>query len=81
MNIVPSSISYCTSLRVQYDILRGTILINYELWTFYEVNMLYMDLLEYSTTSNIHIWTSAIYILSVLFLFVHINTVRIAFLR
>jgi hypothetical protein len=28
-NIVPSSISYCTSLRVQYDILRGTICICY----------------------------------------------------
>ena len=27
-NIVPSSISYCTSLRVQYDILRETIYLN-----------------------------------------------------
>ena len=27
-NIVPSSISYCTSLRLQYDILRGTICLN-----------------------------------------------------
>ena len=28
VNIVPSSISYCTSVRVQYDTLRGTIFTN-----------------------------------------------------
>jgi hypothetical protein len=28
INIVPSSISYCMSMRVQYDILRGTIFTN-----------------------------------------------------
>ena len=28
MNIVPSSISYCASVRVQYDTLRGTIFTN-----------------------------------------------------
>ena len=36
-NFAPSSISYYTSLRVQYDILRGTILLNISAITFYNI--------------------------------------------